>query len=162
MHKYSDFIFKYLAWSDIREIVPSSPFMPCVSVCTLSNAHACNVFSAICPFEQRNLTSAWPSKESLILIFFEEWCFNSHNGLNWRPFDDWVNAFLHLSDPLGHLLTHQTGNTQVHSSNPGWSVEWTFDYPVHGTTWKNFKKNILQKIRYFINQNISESITSKK
>ncbi len=49
------------AWSDIREIVPFSPFVPCVSACELSNAHAYTVFSAIFPFAWRNVTSARPS-----------------------------------------------------------------------------------------------------
>ena len=50
------------AWSDIREIVPFFPFVPCVSVCALSNAHAYTAFSAVFPLAWRNLTSARPSE----------------------------------------------------------------------------------------------------
>ena len=55
-----------LAWSDIREIVPFSPFVPCVSACALSNTYAYTVFSAIFPFAWRNLTSAQPSEWYLV------------------------------------------------------------------------------------------------
>ena len=51
------------AWSDIREIVPFFPFVPCESPFALSNAHAHTVFSAIFPFAWRNVTSAQPSEK---------------------------------------------------------------------------------------------------
>ncbi len=36
-------------WSDIQEIAPFSPFVPCISVCVLSNLHAYTIFLVIFP-----------------------------------------------------------------------------------------------------------------
>ncbi len=41
---------------------PFFPFVPCVSVCALSNAHAYTVFRRFFPFAWRNVTSARPSE----------------------------------------------------------------------------------------------------